>query len=84
MARENNISFSSREELVKKPEIIAFYNKRIEELSVELANYEKIVHFTLLPREFTRENGELTPTMKLKRKVIAEKYQNVIDDMYDA
>lgn len=83
-AREKNIRFSSREELVKKPEIVEFYRKRIRELSVELANYEKIVNFKLMPREFTQENGELTPTLKLKRKVIAENYKNMIDGMYDA
>jgi len=83
-ASENNIRFSSREELVKKPEIIEFYRNRIVDLSAELANYEKIVNFTLMPREFTQDNGELTPTLKLRRKVIAEKYKNMIDSMYDA
>ncbi|MFO7568637.1 MAG: long-chain fatty acid--CoA ligase [Smithellaceae bacterium] len=81
-ARDNNIAFESREDLVKKPEIIAFYGKRIDDLSVELANYEKIVRFTLVPNEFTQDAGELTPTMKIKRKFVAQKYQDMIDKMY--
>jgi len=81
-AREQGISFASREDLVQKQEIIDFYGKRIEEQSGELAGYEKIKAFTLLPNEFTQEGGELTPTMKIKRKVVVEKYQDIIDAMY--
>ncbi len=43
---------------------------------------KKIKKFTLLPQEFTVESGEITPTLKLKRKVIAEKYKDIIDAMY--
>ncbi len=81
-ARENNISFSSREDLVKKPEIIEFYSKRIKDLSKDLANYEKIIRFSLIANEFTQDGGEITPTMKIKRKVVSEKYKSVIDEMY--
>ncbi len=81
-AKDNNIAYSSRQDLVKKPEIIDFYNRRINELSTDLANYEKIKRFTLMHQEFSQEGGEVTPTMKIKRKVVAEKYKSVIDDMY--
>ncbi|MGV8056917.1 MAG: AMP-dependent synthetase/ligase [Smithellaceae bacterium] len=81
-AADHNITFSSREELVKKPEIIEFYKNRISDLSNDLADYEKIIRFTLISREFTQDGGELTPTMKIKRKAIAEKYQDIIDQMY--
>ena len=81
-ARENKITFDSRNELIQKPEIIEFYSKRIKDLSSELANYEKIVRFTLIPNEFSQDAGELTPTMKIKRKVVAQKYQDIIDKMY--
>ena len=81
-AKENNIQYSSREELVKKPEIIAFYKDRIDKQSAELANYEKIKRFTLMPHEFTQDSGEMTPTLKLKRKVIMQKYADVIEKMY--
>jgi long-chain acyl-CoA synthetase len=81
-AKEHHISYSSREDLVKKPEVIEFYSNRIKDLSKDLANYEKIVRFTLIPNEFTQDGGEITPTMKIKRKVVADKYKDIIDQMY--
>jgi len=81
-AKENNISYSSREDLVKKPEVIEFYRQRISDLTQELPNYEKIIRFSLIASEFTQDGGELTPTMKIKRKVVAEKYKDIIDQMY--
>ena len=82
-ARINNISFSSRAELVRQPEIIELYRKRIEEKSNKFANFEKIKEFTLLPNELTVDREEITPTMKIKRKVVTEKYNDVIDVMYE-
>jgi len=81
-AKTHNISFTSREDLISKPEIIEFYRQRIEEAQKELARFEKIKRFTLLPHEFTVESGEITPTLKIKRKAIADKYKDIIDAMY--
>ena len=81
-AKKHNISFTSREDLISKPEIIEFYRQRIEEAQKELARFEKIKRFTLLPHEFTVESGEITPTLKIKRKAIADKYKDIIDAMY--
>ena len=81
-ARENNIAFSTREELINREEIVNFYDNRIETQSEELANFERIKRFTLLSQEFTQDGDELTPTLKIKRKVIAEKYRDIIDAMY--
>lgn len=81
-ARQNNIPFDSNEDLVKNPHIIQFYQKRIDELTKDLGQVEKIKRFTLMPHEFTQESGELTPTLKVKRKVINEKYREVIEAMY--
>jgi len=81
-ANEHNISYSSRAELVNNPEIIRFYRRRIDSHSAELAGYEKIRRFTLLDEAFTQEAGELTPTLKVKRQVIAEKYKEIIERMY--
>jgi long-chain acyl-CoA synthetase len=81
-ARKHNILFPSREELIQNPEIVQFYEKRIRENTKELARYETVKKFHLLPHPFTQENGEMTPTMKLKRKVINEKYKDVIAGMY--
>ncbi len=81
-AQGKGISCASHEELVRHPEIIAFYRERIDRQSTELAGFETIKAFTLLPREFSQEDGELTPTQKIKRKVIAERYRDTIDAMY--
>ncbi|HON79609.1 MAG TPA: long-chain fatty acid--CoA ligase [Spirochaetota bacterium] len=82
-ADEQGITYSSREELVQHPAIIDFYNTRIQEATKELGQVEKIKKFTLLPEELTQEGGELTPTSKLKRKVINAKYETVINSMYE-
>lgn len=81
-ARTHGIKYSSREDLVKNPAIFEFYQKRIAENSKDLAGHEQIKKFILLSSSFTQEAGEMTPTMKLKRKVIIEKYKDIIDDMY--
>lgn len=81
-AKEKGIKFSSREMLVKKKEIIDFYNERIEAVQKELANFEKVKKFTLLPEEFSQATGEITPTLKNKRNVIVERYKALIDGMY--
>lgn len=80
--QKNNISFNSREELISKPEIIKLYEEIIEKRTEVLGRVEKIKKFTLLTHELTQEGGELTPTMKLKRKKINEKYRDIIDKMY--
>lgn len=81
-ARSRNIDFASREELIGHPEIVQFYHDRIEANQKELAGFEKIKKFKLLARPFTQDDGEMTPTMKLKRKVINEKYRDIIDGIY--
>ena len=69
-------------DLVTKPEIIKLYAERIEGQSKDLAHREKIIKFTLMDHQFTIENGEMTPSNKLKRKVIAQNYEDVIQKMY--
>ena len=80
-AREKGLP-GSREELVRKPEVVALYQKLIQELTPDLAQFEKIKKIALLAREFTIEAGELTPTLKVKRRVVEEKYKSLIDEMY--
>ena len=55
---------------------------QIESLSGDFAQYERVKKITVLAKEFTIENGELTPTMKVRRKVIESRYKNLIDEMY--
>ncbi len=81
-AKANNIPFSSREELIARPEIIEFYKNRIDEDTSELARFEKIRRFTLLPHEFSVESGEITPTFKTVRKVVDSNYRDLIESMY--
>jgi long-chain acyl-CoA synthetase len=81
-AKSHDISYSSRDDLVKNPAIVTFYEKRIADNSQELAGYEQIKKFTLLAKPFSQEAGEMTPTMKLKRKVITETYKDTIENMY--
>ena len=81
-AREQDIPFQSREELVENGGVHAFYQHRIDGRSDELANYEQVKAFALLPLPFSQETGELTPTQKVKRKVVADKFAAKIDAMY--
>lgn len=81
-AREEGVPFASREELVRRPEIVAFYEGRIRTACERLASYEQIKRFTLMPGEFTQEGGELTPTLKVRRRFVEQRYRAVIDAMY--
>lgn len=83
-AREKGLSFSTREELVERPEALALYEQTIRDLTPHLAQFERIKKVALLTREFTLEAGELTPTLKVKRRVIEQKYKDVIDRIYEA
>lgn len=77
-ARDNGIKTSSVEELIAHEEIITLYKQEMRAFSKELASHEKIRDFRILANEFTVETGEITPTMKVKRRVIAEKYADQI------
>ena len=81
-ALEHKISFKDIDELVNHNQIKEMFEKRIEELQKEFSVFEKIKKITLLPKEFSIEAGEITATLKLKRKVIQQKYKELIDKMY--
>ena len=81
-AIEHSISFKDIEELINHNQIKDLFEKRFEELQQEFSKFEKIKKFTLLPKEFSIEAGEITATLKLKRKVIQKKYKELIDKMY--
>jgi len=81
-AIEHKISFKDIEELINHNQIKDLFEKRFEELQKEFSMFEKIKKFTLLPKEFSIETGEITATLKLKRKVIQTKYKKLIDKMY--
>lgn len=79
---ENGLTFKNIEESIKMPEIVQKIEANIKQKLKEFSPHEQIKKITLLSKEFTMEAGELTPTLKIKRKVIAEKYKKLIDAMY--
>ena len=82
-ALEQGIQYASIAELVSNNIIHDFIFGRIELLQAQFTNYEKIKRITLLANPFSVEKGELTNTLKLRRKVILERYADVIDKMYE-
>ncbi len=81
-ARENDMAFSSRAELVADPKVQALYEGIVEGINGNLARFEKLKRVMLVADEFTADNGVLTPTMKLRRRVIEERYKKQIDELY--
>ncbi|MGB6473727.1 MAG: long-chain fatty acid--CoA ligase [Candidatus Sulfotelmatobacter sp.] len=81
-ARTNEIAFSSRAELIADPKVQALYEQIIEGINQNLARFEKLKRVLLVADEFTPENGALTPTMKLRRRVIEDRYREKIDEVY--
>ncbi|CAM2810043.1 AMP-dependent synthetase/ligase [Vibrio rarus] len=82
-AKELNIKYHDKVELLKHSQIVEMLESRVAELQQNLAKFEQVKKFKLLPKAFSMEKGELTPTQKLRRKVINDRYQQEIDEMYD-
>ena len=83
-ADKKHIEYRNIEELVNNPDIHKMMEERINDYQKDLASYEQIKRFVLLPKAFTMENGELTNTLKIKRAVISKRYRPLIDAMYAA
>ncbi len=81
-AREKGVQVENREELIENQKVIDMVSERVEKVNRNLARYEQIKKFCLLPVEFSEETGELTPTQKMKRRVIADKFKEEIDSCY--
>ena len=81
-AREHGIEFTDREQLCADPRIIEMMRERIDTLQQQLAHYEQVKRFTLLPHHLSMEKGELTNTLKIRRRVLNENYKAQIDAMY--
>jgi long-chain acyl-CoA synthetase len=71
-----------REALVRRQEVLAAYQALVDELNENLAQFERIKRIAVLPREFSVETGELTPTMKVRRKSVEERWRDVIESLY--
>jgi long-chain acyl-CoA synthetase len=81
-ARARGVTFSTRAELVANPKVQALYDGIVEERNQNLARFEKLKRVLLVPDEFTADNGALTPTLKVRRRVIEERYRRQIDELY--
>lgn len=81
-AKANGISFASRAELVQHEKVRALFEAQIKEYTKDYGQVEQIKKFSLLDKEWLQDTGELTPTLKVKRRVIMEKYSDLIDKMY--
>jgi len=82
LAQSLNVKYHDLEDLIRSGSIIAFYEEKLEQLQQSLANFEKIKKFTLLSQDFNMQSGELTPTLKVRRKVVLSKFNDIIENMY--
>lgn len=81
-AKELGVSFGSRQELVDDPKVKGIFQSELDRFNQNLDRQEKIRRFALLANDFTIDNDEITPSLKVKRKVIDTRYKSIIDDMY--
>jgi long-chain acyl-CoA synthetase len=79
-----NISYQNIADLIQEPRIIDLLERQVDKLTPELGKFEKIKGVVLLDRELTIEGGELTPTLKVKRRIVTEKFKAELDAMYEA
>ena len=82
-AKHHGIESKSRAELVAHPQVVALYGEVVREVNGSLANFETLKRFRVVADEWTQESGELTPSMKLKRRVLTERYSAVIAELYE-
>lgn len=81
-AKQLNIKYHDRLDLIRNSEIVKLFEQRINELQKDLAGFEQVKKFTLLSQAFSTKMEEITPTLKLRRKVILERYKAQIEKMY--
>ncbi len=81
-ARENGVTFSQRSDLIARRQVKDLYEGIVHELNHGLAKFEQLKKVLLVPDEFSIASGELTPSMKLKRRVVEKKYADLIDGLY--
>ena len=81
-ARANGVTFSNQQQLVADQKVRELYRGVVEDLNKRLAQFETIKKILVVPDEFTVASGEITPTLKLKRRIIEAKYKDQIDELY--
>jgi long-chain acyl-CoA synthetase len=80
--KTQNVSFSSPEELIQLPEVLSFFSLEISKLNKRLSSYEGINRFRLVKDAWSPETGELSPTLKLRRHYVLEKYRTIVEQIY--
>jgi len=81
-AQDNKIQFSTYRDLTQHPDIIKFIQQEVDKVNETIARVEQIKKFTILPKKLYEEDGEVTPTMKVKRKYVNETFSDLIEAMY--
>ncbi len=81
-AKEQGLTFKNNTELIKHPKVVGLIKERIDTVNKRLAKYEQIRNFEIIDQPFTEESGELTPTQKLKRRMVEKNYKDLISSMY--
>ncbi len=81
-AQDNKIPFTTYESLTKAPEIVELIDREVQEVNKTLSHVETVKKFTIVPKKLYEEDGEVTPTMKVKRKHINENFADLIKAMY--
>jgi long-chain acyl-CoA synthetase len=81
-AKSKNINETDPTKLIAYPEVVQKYKETIDELNKPLGRVEQIKRFSLINHAFSQESGELTPTLKIKRKIVLANYQDRIEEMY--
>jgi long-chain acyl-CoA synthetase len=81
-ASKHKVHYRDNKELVKNPKVIARYQAEVDKTNAQLSEYEKIKRFRLVCEEWTTQTGELSPTLKLRRSVVYQKYDNVLRNIY--
>ncbi|WP_441710584.1 hypothetical protein [Fulvivirga maritima] len=79
----HDLAYTTDSEMISNPQVVDKYEREVAGLNESFAQYEKIKKFRLLPQHWTIENGEVTPKLSLKRKIIIKNYQSVIDSIYN-
>ena len=82
-ARQRGLPCSPPAELARHEQVRALLQQQVDAVNAELAPFEQVKRFVVLERDFSMESGELTPTMKVRRRVVEQKYRDAVDSLYE-
>ncbi len=80
--KHKGIAFQSKEDIIKNPQVIDKYQRELDRLNTSFGHWEQVKKFVLISKEWSIDSGELTPKLSLKRKIILQKFETVITDIY--